>query len=117
MTDQFFKRLVEWIASGNVHRFYVTKEWRRVSAKVLDRDKHECQICKSKGRYAKADLVHHINHVKNRPDLALSEEYKDYDGTVKRNLISVCKNCHENECHPERLRKYKKQIEFDERWD
>ena len=39
---------------------------------VLQADRYECQICKAKyRRYRQADTVHHVNHLKTRPDLAL----------------------------------------------
>lgn len=49
-----------------------------------------------KGKYSKAILVHHINHLKENPELAL----EIYDKEGKRNLISLCQSCHEEE-HPE----------------
>lgn len=63
-------------------------------------------------------MVHHVNHVKRRPELALDMFYLDSDGQRKRNLISVCRWCHENVCHPERLRKETKpRFTTEERWD
>lgn len=120
MTKQFFIWLVYLIDSGDVHPFYVTPEWRRLSTDVLREDRHECQICKAKGRFRPAVMVHHVNHVKRRPDLALDMYYIDSDGNTQRNLISVCKTCHETVCHPERLvKKQRKAQGFDnqERWD
>lgn len=118
MTQQFLAWLLALIAAGDVHPFYVTGEWRSLSADVLRDDRHECQICKAKGRYHRADLVHHVNHVKLRPDLALDIYYTDADGERKRNLISVCRGCHETVCHPERMRKPSApHFTTEERWD
>lgn len=119
MTNEFLNKLKAWIAAGTVHNFYVTPEWRSKSAEVLRLDKAECQICRQRGRYKRADLVHHVNHVKKRPELALDLFYRTEDGEQKRNLISVCKECHEHECHPERLRHRSTRPKFDnsERWD
>jgi len=120
MTERFLQWLTQLIASGDVHPFYVTPEWRGLSRDVLREDKHECQLCKARGKYRPAELVHHVNHVKRRPDLALSRYFTDQDGQKKRNLISVCKQCHETVCHPERLaRKRRKQLTYtnEERWD
>ena len=120
MTDRFLQWIIQLIASGDVHPFYVTPEWRGLSADVLREDRHECQLCKARGKYRRAKMVHHVNHVKRRPDLALSWFFIDQDGQKKRNLISVCKNCHETVCHPERLaRKRRKPLSFsnEERWD
>lgn len=118
MTNSFLQWLIGLIQSGEIHPFYVTGEWRGLSAQVLKEDRYECQLCRARGRYRKADLVHHVNHVKRRPDLALDMYYLDGDGKRKRNLISVCRQCHENVCHPERLCKEKApSFETEERWD
>ena len=53
-------------------------------------------MCKVKGYYTKANTVHHINYIRKHPELALEKYYKDDDGNVKRNLISVCFLCHEH---------------------
>ena len=118
MTSRFLSWLKSLIAAGDVHPFYVSPEWRRLSADVLRTDRHECQVCKAKKRYRRAELVHHVNHVKARPDLALDECYVDADGERKRNLISVCKICHETVCHPERMHKAQRpHFTTTERWD
>ena len=49
MTDKFYKWLCSLIASGDVHPFYCSSQWVRLSHKVLDMDKHECQLCKERG--------------------------------------------------------------------
>lgn len=120
MTRQFFLWLVDLIATGDVHPFYVTPEWRSLSGDVLDEDRHECQLCKARGKFRPAVMVHHVNHVKRRPDLALDMYYIDGDGKKQRNLISVCKQCHETVCHPERLMKKQRKAQGfvnQERWD
>ena len=118
MTEQFFQKLIQWIADDNVHRFYDTTEWRHLSARILRSDKYECQLCKARGRYTPAKLVHHVNHVRDYPSLALSEFYINADGVKERNLISVCKDCHETVCHPDRIRKPSNAGScFPERWD
>lgn len=75
-------------------------------------DHYECQHCKAAGRYRRAEIVHHVKHLRDRPDLALSI----WDGD-ERQLVSVCKPCHEAE-HPESLRKWETvQPVTTERWD
>ena len=96
--------------------FYVSKEWRRLRKQVLQQDKYECQICKAKGFHTKANHVHHVNYLRLHPELALETHYTDDQGEVKRNLISVCKNCHETVCHPERLSWNVKEPLNIERW-
>lgn len=106
------------IEGGREHEFYCSTAWRRKRAEILRRDKYECQICKSRGKYRRAELVHHVNHLKDRPDLALADTYPGEDGQERRQLISVCKECHETVCHPERMKKEsKKKFSTEERWD
>jgi 5-methylcytosine-specific restriction protein A len=77
-------------------KMYESKEWRRLRKEVLKADRYECQVCKGKGYYTKATVVHHINYLKVHPELALETHYKDDDRVVKRNLISLCHLCHEH---------------------
>lgn len=105
MTPIFLDWLLGLILSGDIHPFYVTPEWRKLSRDVLRDDHWDCQICKASGKRVPAVLVHHVKHVKKFPDLALSRYYADENGHRKRNLISVCRGCHETVCHPERMRK------------
>ena len=77
---------------GGEIRFYNSVEWRATRREVLKRDRHECQMCKREGLYKRADCVHHVIHLKDRPDLAL----------MISNLISLCNSCHDKE-HPEKF--------------
>ena len=103
------------IDEDKTNNFYQLAEWKRLREKVLRMDHYECQLCKAKGRYRRGQIVHHIKHLKDRPDLALSI----WDGD-ERQLITVCKQCHE-ESHPESQRQYRpiEQEGFvnEERWD
>ena len=92
-------RLEALIAEGREAEFYSWTPWEQTRLKVLALDKNECVRCRQRGRYAKAVLVHHVHHLTDRPDLALSI----YDEDGRRQLISLCRACHELE-HPERLR-------------
>lgn len=102
------------IAKGDEGTFYSWPEWRRLKQEVLRMDHLECQECKRRGRYSKGYIVHHIHHVKDRPDLALSV----FDENGKRNLECVCKKCHEA-LHPESQKKFpsRKVWLTEERWD
>lgn len=115
MTEGQLLKLREKIETDNVDSFYHWKDWERLRKEVLRMDHYECQICKSRGRYRRADIVHHVKHLKDRPDLALSV----WDGE-ERQLFSVCKRCHE-ELHPERTAQYrygkKEKPLTEERWD
>ncbi|MDO5433334.1 HNH endonuclease [Eubacterium sp.] len=95
------------IANNDMHAFYTWGLWKAVRREALKLDKRECQHCKEKGRYTKASTVHHVNHVKNCPELALSIWYQDPQGKIKRNLVSLCHDCHEA-AHGYRKKKEKK---------
>lgn len=118
MTDQELVWLRDLIKSGNVHPFYVWGKWATERAHVLKQDKNECQHCKSKGRYKRAALVHHVKHLRDAPHLALAMWRQNDMGVWVRQLESLCDDCHADE-HPERLRQYKKRAGFvnAERWD
>jgi 5-methylcytosine-specific restriction protein A len=92
-----------WCVQNNLHRFYQWSKWLSKRAEVLALDRYECQRCREVyHRYRKADTVHHVNHLKDRPDLALEIWYKDpATHTKRRNLVSLCSSCHDEE-HPAR---------------
>ncbi len=105
-------------ARRNPHAFYIWSRWLRVRSEVLSLDRHECQRCKDRyHRYRRADTVHHINHLRDRPDLALEIWYEE-PGTHlrKRNLISLCRDCHE-EVHERGAAKPPAPALTEERWD
>lgn len=95
-------QLVSLIQAGREAQFYDWPEWHAVREDVLKLDKRECVRCREeKHRYRPARIVHHVKHLRDRPDLALSILDPD---TGERQLVSVCKDCHE-ELHPESLRR------------
>lgn len=77
--------------------FYHTAAWKRLRAVALSRDNGMCQKCMERFRAGygvhprRAQMVHHIIPVEERPDLALD----------LNNLQSLCWECH-NEEHPEK---------------
>ena len=87
--------ILELIEINQLWRFYKTPDWLSLRARVLSEFHNECQECLKHGRVTRAKFVHHINEVKHRPDLALCEFYTDRDGTVKRNLVPLCHECHD----------------------
>lgn len=108
------EQIRQLIADDNLHAFYTSADWLKLRAKVLTADHFECQRCKARGKYTKATTVHHINYVRKHPDLALADTYTDRDGQQRRNLLSLCHDCHE-EVHGYRQKKRKKPI-TEERW-
>ncbi len=100
------------------NKFYDSPEWKHKRAEILERDHFECVHCRAHGRYTRAVIVHHVQHLEYAPELALSDTYTDGRGAVHRQLISVCRDCHESVCHPERLKRYgPAEPVTAERWD
>lgn len=105
------KKLLQAIENGREDIFYNSRTWRKKRLEILERDKYECQMCKELGRVGKGETVHHIKHLKDRPDLGLADS----------NLITVC-YAHHNELHPEKQRqgkakgKDKDKFVNEERW-
>lgn len=101
--------LVNWIRTliqhNNIKAFYNSALWKHVRNEALERDNNECQKCKARGLYSDAECVHHKEHVRKRPELALTLD----------NLISLCNSCHDEE-HPEKLRRKRKSQLNEERW-
>jgi len=115
MISQYkLQQLQTLIMTGRADVFYSWPAWHEMRDEVLRFDCNECQVCKARGKYSKGIIVHHVKHLKDRPDLALSL----YDGT-ERQLITLCRACHEEQ-HPERMRTNTHQIRPEvtqERWD
>ncbi|MBB6214973.1 5-methylcytosine-specific restriction endonuclease McrA [Anaerosolibacter carboniphilus] len=100
--------LFDAIKQGDTRKFYKSKEWLAKRSQIKIRDNNECQKCKRRGRYSKATCVHHKKHLKDYPELALTDD----------NLESLCDPCH-NEEHPEKLIKKESSKKFinEERWE
>lgn len=109
------QELVSLLSAGHEYKFYSWPEWRALRLEVLRLDRYECQHCKAAGRYRKGYIVHHVKHLRQRPDLALSVFDPD---TGQRQLETLCKQCHEQE-HPESQRQFQpKALPITaERWD
>ena len=108
-----YAHLISLIEQGREVVWYNGATWQNMREQVLKLENYECQLCKAKGRHSKAIIVHHVKHLKDRPDLAV----RIWDGK-ERQLISVCRACHE-ELHPERalLPRTGKKPVTEERWD
>jgi 5-methylcytosine-specific restriction enzyme A len=77
------QEIIKLIQSDNLMKFYKGRDWMALRLEALRRDNYECQVCKEKGRYRKADCVHHIKEVKQHPELALTLD----------NLQCLCNTC------------------------
>ena len=79
--------------------FYHTAAWKRARRAALSRDQGMCCDCMDRFRAGygirprRADMVHHVIPIDERPDLALD----------LANLRSLCSECH-NVRHPEKGR-------------
>lgn len=114
MTEQEKEFVKACIKKNDMHAFYVWGPWKRVRRQVLEMDHGECQRCKKNKTYTKATTVHHVNYVKKHPDKALDIFY-EWHGEKKRNLISLCHECHEA-VHGYRKPKESQPL-TEERWD
>ena len=86
------------ISEDKLYAFYKCHAWLALRSEVMHDDHYECQHCMKRGIYTRADMVHHVNEVRKRPDMALTKEYIDpITKEKKRNLISLCNPCHEAE--------------------
>lgn len=80
-------------------RFYKSAAWKHKRSYIMQRDHYQCQECLrrvttataegrelvGRDRYInRATQVHHIQHLDERPDLALDDD----------NLEAVCLHCH-----------------------
>ena len=79
--------------------FYNSRAWAMKRQAILRRDGYMCRECKRYGRMREAVTVHHIQHLEDRPDLALADE----------NLVSLCMACH-NKAHPEKAAERNRQL-------
>lgn len=119
MGKQLADYLTGLMADDNLVKFYKSKEWRELRAEVLRENHYECQRCLERGRYTQATMVHHVQEVRKRPDLALSKTYVDGEGNEHKQLLPLCNPCHEKE--HDRLGDYQKERNRDrftneERW-
>lgn len=114
--DEVGRWIQKLINEDNLHVFYTSSAWLNLRKEVLEEYKNECQNCKRKGKYVKASIVHHVKHLKEFPELALSKTYIERNGKEHVQLKPVCKECHEYVEHPERLRWNEKEPLTEERW-
>lgn len=75
-------------------RFYKDIDWIRLEKSISEEHHYECEECRKHGVYTRRSVVHHVNHLDKRPDLAYSRTFIDDHGKEKRNLICLCQKCH-----------------------
>lgn len=109
ISQKRFNELMQYIYTDRLMKFYKSREWKALRLEALKRDNYECQACKRKGKYKKAQCVHHLKEVKIVPLLALTLS----------NLESLCNACHnkEHDRYGIKLREEGKQrFTNEERW-
>lgn len=96
MTPKLLRELQKLIAEDNIIKFYKWKEYIVIRTAAKKRDNNECQLCKAQGKHSTYGACHHIQEVKDYPELALS----------LKNVQIVCK-MHHNQLHPEKFNNIK----------
>lgn len=116
MTPEYIVDLIKSLNGKEMYKFYKSPEWQALRNEVLAEQHNECQVCKDQGKYTPAETVHHIQYVRKHPETALDKTYT-YKGKEYRNLIAICKACH-NKVHKEKLinRQYSSIMINEERW-
>ena len=107
-------KLQRLIDESKTDNFYQLAVWKRMREQVMKHDHYECQLCKAKGRYRKGVIVHHVKHLKQFPALAYQRFYVDENGQRHKQLVPLCRACHEYE-HNRTVKAYKK-FTNEERW-
>lgn len=86
--------LLHMISNDMLLPFYKSPIWLQTRQDILERDKYECQLCKSEGRFTivrkykdlnRRAYIHHMCELKLYPELCLNYN----------NLVTLCFNCHE----------------------
>lgn len=84
------------IKEDKIWLFYKSDDWLELREDVLRECHNECQLCLEDGIYKRAEMVHHVNEVRKRPDLALTKRFvNEVTNEEVVNLIALCNACHE----------------------
>lgn len=108
------EEIKKFIANNRVDKFYNDRSWRRRAEEIKLKQNNECQFCKARGKVGPAEIVHHVKHLRQYPELAYSEYYIDENGQRQRQLVACCFNCHEKEHN--RIGRKKDKFTNIERW-
>lgn len=110
----------EYKTDEQKRKFYDSREWKQLREERKRLDNYECQECKRNGlvsidtnEYSETAgrkkiqlVVHHVQELEQRPDLALEID----------NLETLCVNCH-NRIHGRGFEPKVNKWAHDERWD
>lgn len=113
--------LAAWIQTlvdeNKLYKFYKTFEWLSLRSEVMADHHNECEMCEERGRYSRADTVHHEFVVKKHPEMALTRWIEEPDGTRREVLHPLCNRCH-NDIHGRTWKGSKPKPPInEERWD
>ena len=108
--------LLYLIANNKLEQFYHSKAWKNLKLEVFKDQHFECQECLKENKLTIVTIsspCHHVNELKDKPELALSKNYYDELGQKKKNLLCLCFECH-NKIH----NRFQKNDKFlnDEKW-
>lgn len=104
------------IVAGDTSPFYNSRAWRQLSHDVISENHNECYQCRQVGKVQPAVLVHHVNELKLRPDLAYSRKYIDDHGKLQLQLMPLCFECHEKTHKRGAYQEVSKKFTTPERW-
>lgn len=116
VTSANVEEVIHWcIANDDMHTFYQSPAWERLRSEVMKEQHNECQMCKQRGFYRRATIVHHEQYVRKHPQLALSKTYTDRLGIERRQLVAVCTECHRQIHNSDK--EHTPRYTNEERWD
>ncbi|MBR6983013.1 MAG: HNH endonuclease [Ruminococcus sp.] len=73
------------IQEDRLEEFYKDWYWRMLALRIIKEEHGECRMCKDAHKLKKATLVHHIQYLRDHPELAYE----------RSNLMPLCHDCHE----------------------
>lgn len=93
---QRYKDYNKYSRNKKYQAFYVSREWRTLTAYIKARDNNLCQICLKDSKITKADVTDHIVPIEIDWSLRLDE----------KNCWRLCHSCHDKKTRDDK-RKYK----------
>ena len=78
-------QIQKMISDNDLSPFYNDRYWRNLTMEIIKNNHNECTLCKQRGKYTQAQMVHHIEPLKQSPELAYNRD----------NLMPLCNDCHD----------------------
>ena len=76
-------------ARGSARERGYTRNWEKLRSMYLQHVGGLCEVCRASGRLRPAELVHHKESIRDRPDLRFAWA----------NLEALCRQCHDRAHH------------------